>query len=62
MANIKFNHFNSSAFNSFVPEAAKVANNQFLKRVVLIGGIAFLLWYFLRPKPVVVSKEVENKD
>jgi hypothetical protein len=62
MANIKFNHFNSSAFNSFVPEAAKVANNQFLKRVLIVGGIAFVLWYFLRPKPVVVSKEVEDKE
>ena len=62
MAHIKFNHFNSSAFNSFVPEAAKVANNQLLKRVLIVGGLAFVLWYFLRPKPVVVSNEDENKE
>jgi hypothetical protein len=62
MAHIKFNHFNSSAFNSFVPEAAKVANNQLLKRVLIVGGIAFVLWYFLRPKPAVVSKEEETKE
>ena len=62
MANIKFNHFNSSAFNSFVPEAAKVASNQFLKRVIIVGGIAFVLWYFLRPRPSLVKKEVENKE
>ena len=62
MAHIKFNHFNSSAFNSFVPEAAKVANNQLLKRVLIVGGIAFVLWYILRPKPVAVSKGDENKE
>jgi hypothetical protein len=60
MAHIKFNHFNSSAFNSFVPEAAKLANNQLLKRVLIVGGIAFVVWYLLRPKPVVVRKEEEN--
>ena len=62
MANIKFNHFNSSAFNSFVPEAAKVANNQLLKRVLIIGGLAIVLWYVFKPRPVLVKKEEENKE
>ena len=62
MAHIKFNHFNSSAFNSFVPEAAKLANNQLLKRVLIVGGIAFVLWYIFKPRPSLVKKEEENKE
>jgi hypothetical protein len=62
MAHIKFNHFNSSAFNSFVPEAAKVAGNQLLKRVLIFGGIAFVVWYLFRPKPETVNKEEETKE
>ncbi len=62
MANIKFNHLNSNAFNSFVPVAAKVAGNQLLKRVLIFGGIAFVVWYLLRPRPSLVKKEEENKE
>jgi hypothetical protein len=62
MAHIKFNHFNSSAFNSFVPEAAKVANNQLLQRVLIVGGIAFVLWYVFKPRPSLIKKEEETKE
>lgn len=62
MAHIKFNHLNATAFNSFVPVATKTANNQFFKNVLIVGGIAFVLWYFLRPKLVAVSKEDENME
>jgi hypothetical protein len=41
MAHIYFNHLNARAFNSFVPEATKVANNEIFEKLVIIGGIAF---------------------
>jgi hypothetical protein len=62
MAHIKFNHFNSSAFNSFVPEAAKVANRQFMTNLLIIGGIAFIAWLVFKPRPVLVKKGEENKE
>ena len=44
MAHIKFNHLNASAFNSFVPEATKTANNQLFKNVLIVGSIALGIW------------------
>ena len=45
MAHVNFNHLNASAFNSFVPEATKVANNEIFEKLVIIGGIAFFGWF-----------------
>ena len=39
MAHIKFNHFNASAFNSFVPEAATRASNKVINNILLFGGM-----------------------
>jgi hypothetical protein len=44
MANIKFNHFSSQAFKSFVPEITKKANEKVFKNLLLIGGGAFGVW------------------
>jgi hypothetical protein len=62
MAHIKFNHFNSSAFNSFVPEAAKVANNQFLKNVFVVGGVILVLWLIFKPQTDTLHKKKEEKE
>ena len=59
MAHVYFNHFNASSFNSFVPEATKVANNQFLKNVLIVGGIALGIWIIYKVRQ---SKEAEIKD
>jgi hypothetical protein len=45
MAHIYFNHLNARAFNSFVPEATKAANNEFFNKLVFIGGIALFGWF-----------------
>ncbi len=45
MAHIYFNHLNAKAFNSFVPEATKAANNEFFNKLVFIGGIALFGWF-----------------
>jgi len=45
MAHVNFNHLNASAFNSFVPEATKVANNEIFEKLVIIGGIALFGWF-----------------
>ena len=45
MAHVNFNHLNASAFNSFVPEATKAANNEIFEKLVIIGGIAFFGWF-----------------
>ncbi len=42
MAHVNFNHFNAAAFNSFVPEATKVANNEIFEKLVIIGGIVLV--------------------
>jgi hypothetical protein len=44
MAHVNFNHLNAAAFNSFVPEATKVANNQFVKNALIVGSIALGIW------------------
>jgi hypothetical protein len=45
MAHIYFNHLNARAFNSFVPEATKAANNEFFNKLLFIGGIALFGWF-----------------
>jgi len=44
MAHVNFNHLNASAFNSFVPVATKTANNQLFKNVLILGGLALVVW------------------
>ncbi len=59
MAHINFNHFNASAFNSFVPEATKVANNQFFKNALIVGSIALGIWIIYKVRQ---SKKEEFKE
>lgn len=59
MAHIKFNHLNASAFNSFVPVATKTANNQLFKNVLIVGGLALVVWGIYK---VSQSKKVEIKE
>lgn len=40
MAHIPFNHLNPHAFNAFVPEATRIANNKLIKNIIVVGGIA----------------------
>jgi hypothetical protein len=44
MAHIPFNHLNPKAFNDFVPEATRIANNKFIKNILVVGGIALGIW------------------
>jgi hypothetical protein len=44
MAHIQFNHLSDIAFNTFVPEATKVASNNLFNKVLIVGGIALVLW------------------
>lgn len=59
MAQIKFNHLNASAFNSFVPEATKTANNQLFKNVLIVGSIALGIWMVYK---VIQSKKDEINE
>jgi hypothetical protein len=59
MAHIKFNHFNASAFNSFVPDATKTANNQLFKNVLIVGSIALGIWMIYK---VIQSKKDEINE
>ena len=59
MAHIKFNHFNASAFNSFVPDATKTANNQLFKNVLIFGSIALGIWMIYK---VIQSKKDEINE
>ncbi len=59
MAHVNFNHLNASAFNSFVPEATKTANNQLFKNVLILGGLALVVWGIYK---VSQSKKVEIKE
>ena len=59
MANISFNHLNASAFNSFVPEATKVANNQFVKNALIVGSVALGIWIIYKVRQ---SKKEELKE
>lgn len=45
MAHVNFNHLNAAAFNSFVPEATKAANNEIFEKLLIIGGIALFGWF-----------------
>lgn len=44
MAHIPFNHLNPHAFNAFVPEATRIANNKLIKNILVVGGIALGIW------------------
>ena len=59
MAHINFNHLNASAFNSFVPEATKTANNQLFKNVLIVGSIALGIWMVYK---VIQSKKDEINE
>ncbi len=59
MAHIKFNHLNASAFNSFVPDATKTANNQLFKNVLIVGSIALGIWMIYK---VIQSKKDEINE
>lgn len=59
MAQIHFNHLNATAFNSFVPEATKIANNQFVKNLFIVGGIALGIWIIYKVRQ---SKKMEIKE
>jgi hypothetical protein len=62
MAHVNFNHLNASAFNNFVPEATKVANGQFVKNMLIVGGIAIGIWiiYKIRQSKKEEIKEVQE--
>jgi hypothetical protein len=62
MAHVNFNHLNASAFNKFVPEATKVANGQFVKNMLIVGGIAIGIWiiYKIRQSKKEEIKEVQE--
>jgi hypothetical protein len=62
MAHVNFNHLNASAFNSFVPEATKTANNVLFKNVLIVGGVAIVLWFILKPKTESLSEVREKKE
>jgi hypothetical protein len=59
MAHIQFNHLNAAAFNSFVPVATKTANNQLFKNVLIVGGLALVVWGIYK---VSQSKKMEIKE
>ena len=59
MAHVNFNHLNASAFNSFVPVATKTANNQLFKNVLIVGGLALVVWGIYK---VSQSKKLEIKE
>ena len=61
MAHINFNHLNASAFNNFVPEATKTANNELIKNVLSLGGVVFVLWLLFKPKTVNDAQLKEDK-
>jgi hypothetical protein len=62
MAHIKFNHLNANAFNSFVPEATKVANSELFKKVLLVGGIALVVWGIYKLVAEKTVKEEEREE
>ena len=62
MAHVNFNHLNAAAFNSFVPEATKVANNKFVKNALIVGGIFLGLYivYKLKSRHEVIITEYKE--
>jgi hypothetical protein len=62
MAHVNFNHLNAAAFNSFVPEATNVANNQFLKTALVIGGIALGIWIIYEVSQTKKDEKKEVRD
>jgi hypothetical protein len=59
MAHVNFNHLNASTFNSFVPEATKAANNQFVKNAFIVGSIVLGIWIIYKVRQ---SKKVEINE
>ncbi len=59
MAHVNFNHLNAAAFNSFVPEATKAANNQFVKNALIVASIALGIWIIYKVRQ---SKKKELKE
>jgi hypothetical protein len=61
MAHIQFNHLSDNAFNSFVPEATKVANNDLFKKVLIAAGVALVLWLVYKANESINIKTYEDK-
>jgi hypothetical protein len=61
MAHIQFNHLSDNAFNSFVPEATKVANNNLFKKVLFVAGVALVLWLVFKDNEMDDIKSYEDK-
>ena len=61
MAHIQFNHLSDNAFNTFVPEATKAASNKLFNKVLLVGGIALVLWLVFKANESDDDKIYENK-
>jgi hypothetical protein len=61
MAHVNFNHLNASAFNSFVPVATKTANNQLFKNVLIVGGLALVVWGIYKAMEVKPIKTEEER-
>jgi len=59
MAHVNFNHLNAADFNSFVPEATKTANGQFVKNMLIVGGITLGIWIIYKVRQ---SKKSEIKE
>jgi hypothetical protein len=59
MAHVHFNHLNASAFNSFVPEATKVARNQTVQTILVVSGVVIGLWVIYK---VVEAHTIEKKE
>jgi hypothetical protein len=62
MAHVNFNHLNATAFNSFVPRATKEANGELFKKILIVGGIAFVVWgiYTIATQQKIKEKESEG--
>lgn len=58
MAHISFNHLNPQAFNAFVPEATRTANNELIKNVLIVGGIALGIWLVYE---IVINQQKKNQ-
>ena len=61
MAHIQFNHLSDNAFNSFIPEATKVANNNLVKKVLFVAGVALVLWLVFKANDSDDIKSYEDK-
>jgi hypothetical protein len=59
MAYVHFNHLNASAFNSFVPEATKVARNQTVQTILVVSGVVIGIWVIYK---LIETQTAEKKQ